>query len=239
MNTDNTAISGETIDYGPCAFMDLYHPNTVFSSIDHHGRYAYGNQPHIMKWNMARFAETLLPLLDHDQQKAVAIATELLETFDAEFESRWLAMMRKKLGLYGDEACDLALATDLFSWMVEAKIDYTNTFNALRSGNLSAEPKFQEDPFKQWHEKWRKRRQLHAPSPDASSKLMAAHNPVYIPRNHLVEEALDKAAHSDDLGPFHSLLAVVTKPYEQQHGQNRYQSPPTPGQRVHQTFCGT
>ena len=154
MNTDNMAISGETIDYGPCAFMNAYDPDTVFSSIDHAGRYAYGNQPAIAQWNLARFAETLLPLLDPDQEKAVAVATEVLGEFPALFERYWLAGMRKKLGLQTDEAGDVELIRSLLDWMQKSRADFTNTFRDLSSEEPPAGDRYRDPDFQAWYSRW-------------------------------------------------------------------------------------
>ena len=154
MNTDNMAISGETIDYGPCAFMNAYDPDTVFSSIDHAGRYAYGNQPAIAQWNLARFAETLLPLLDPDQEKAVAVATEVLGEFPALFERYWLAGMRKKLGLQTDEAGDVELIRSLLDWMQKSRADFTNTFRDLSSEEPPAGDRYRDPDFRAWYSRW-------------------------------------------------------------------------------------
>ena len=193
MNTDNMAISGETIDYGPCAFMNAYHPDTVFSSIDHAGRYAYGNQPAIAQWNLARFAETLLPLIDSDQEKAVAIALEVLGEYPALFEQYWLAGMRKKLGLQTAEAGDVELIQSLLDWMQKSDADFTNTFRDLSSGEPPAGDRYQDPEFLAWYSRWQLRLSRDGPPNTSAFALMRSVNPAVIPRNHRVEEALSAA----------------------------------------------
>src|SRR4051812_2221379 len=205
MNTDNMAISGETIDYGPCAFMNAYDPATVFSSIDRAGRYAYGNQPRIAQWNLARLAETLLPLLDPDQEKAVALATEALGEFPAAFERHWLAGMRKKLGLRTEQAGDAELARSLLEWMQGKRADFTNTFRDLSSEEALAGEMYQDTAFQAWRARWRDRVAGEGEA-DAARALMRSANPAVIPRNPRVEEALAAAEDRDDLSPLHSLL---------------------------------
>ncbi|MBF0380981.1 MAG: YdiU family protein [Magnetococcales bacterium] len=239
MNTDNMTISGETIDYGPCAFMDIYNPETVFSSIDHGGRYAFGNQPSMAKWNLTRFAETLLPLIDSDSKTAVNIATEIIDSYDEQFETKWLAMMKNKLGLVGEEQGDKDLITQLLTLMEQNRADYTNTFFNLLKGETAQEMIFQKDAFKSWQQKWHDRRLLNSDSQEISQELMKKHNPVVIPRNHKVEEALDAACKNGDLTPFNNLLAAVKTPYTSQKDISPYQSYPTEGSEIYQTFCGT
>jgi serine/tyrosine/threonine adenylyltransferase len=239
MNTDNMAISGETIDYGPCAFMNVYDPNTVFSSIDHAGRYAYGNQPAIAQWNLARFAETLLPLLNQDQQKAVATASDVLTEYSKVFERYWLAGMRAKLGLRTAEAGDLELVQSLLDWMEKSRADFTNTFRDLSSEELPAVESYLDSDFREWHSRWQLR--LHRDGrPNTSAHVaMQAVNPAVIPRNHLVEEALLAAEDSDDLSVLHRLLVVLGSPYEVGAGLARYQDPSSSNDRNYRTFCGT
>ena len=238
MNTDNTALSGETIDYGPCAFMDAYDPATVFSSIDHHGRYAYANQPHIAQWNLARLAETLLPLLDEDPQKALLKAREAIEGFSGVYRRFWLAGMRAKLGLLNEEAEDGALADNLLEIMHHAKVDYTNTFRDLEpTGNGTL---LIDDPaFIQWQARWRARLLRQPETPAAARRLMKRHNPAVIPRNHRVEEALEAAAVQNDSTVLERLLEVLSHPYEDRPEDVAYRRPPAPSQRIYQTFCGT
>jgi serine/tyrosine/threonine adenylyltransferase len=239
MNTDNVTISGETIDYGPCAFMDIYKNDTVFSSIDHGGRYAFGNQHHIVKWNLTRFAETLLPLLNSDNKKAVDIATQVIESYDEEFDKKWLNMMSKKLGLFGEELGDKNLITELLTLMEQNQADYTNTFRYLLSEKVPFESMFNEDSFKSWQQKWKQRKAMNTTSTDNSDQLLKTNNPAVIPRNHKVEEALKAASQNGNLTPLNDLLAILKDPYKTQPENSPYQSgPPTDGEQ-YQTFCGT
>jgi len=238
MNTDNMAISGETIDYGPCAFMNVYSPRTVFSSIDHAGRYSYGNQPAIAQWNLARFAETLLPLLDADQEKSIALASEVLNDYPAKFEGYWLAGMRKKLGLEASEADDTELVRSLLEWMQKSRADFTNTFRDLAADDLPTDDRYRDPDFQTWHTRWQERlRREGRPNP-AVHAAMRAVNPVVIPRNHRVEEALSAAEDHDDLSVLHRLLAALASPYEVQPDTVQYQEPPTDDCN-YRTFCGT
>ena len=238
MNTDNMTISGETIDYGPCAFMDTYDPETVFSSIDQHGRYAYFNQPDITKWNLARFAETLIPLIDNDKIKAIQIATKTINNFVEVYNKNWLEMIRNKLGLFGEEKKDKSLINDLFSWMQKNKADHTNTFCVLMNENIQEDKIYNDQNFINWKKKWQDRLKLHNNSPEKSLKLMRSANPLVIPRNHKVEEVLE-SANNDDLNPMKNLLKVLEKPYESQEGISEYQFPAPPSDKKYQTFCGT
>ena len=238
MNTDNMAISGETIDYGPCAFMDAYDPETVFSSIDHNGRYAYFNQPGITKWNLARFAETLLPLIDKNKDKAIKIVTEIINNFGEIYKKNWLEMMRKKLGLIGEKDNNEKLINDLLSLLHEQKADYTNTFCSLMNEDVQNDKIFNNKEFIDWHQKWKECLAKNNNSTEESLKLMRSVNPIVIPRNHKVEEVLE-AANKDDLNPFHDFLKVLEKPYENQSKTNNYQSPAPPSEKKYQTFCGT
>ncbi|MCZ2341946.1 MAG: YdiU family protein [Bacteroidales bacterium] len=237
MNTDNTAISGETIDYGPCAFMNRYDPATVFSSIDSIGRYAYGNQPAIIHWNLARFAESLLPLLDPDPERAVAIAVEMLNNFPATFERYWLQGMRQKLGLQTEESDDAALVQSLLDVMEQTGADYTNTFF-----HLSQEPERPDNPFRDarfpdWHARWQARLAHEGTTPEAARAAMRQVNPVVIPRNHQVEAVL-AAAETGDLAPLQALLAVLQSPFVWTAHHAAYQSPPD-HEQGYRTFCGT
>jgi uncharacterized protein YdiU (UPF0061 family) len=229
MNTDNMAISGETIDYGPCAFMDAYDPRTVFSSIDHGGRYAYGNQPAIAAWNLARLAEAMLPLLGEDQDAAVAAATSRLETFQTRFRGYWSAGMRAKLGLTSAGELTDVLMTDLLGQLEQHRLDYTSTFRelaaSLRGGVAPA-------TLAPWIERWRAEL---AGEPAEIAAAMDRVNPVYIPRNHEVEAALN-AATAGDLAPFHSLVEVVSRPFDERPGLARYAEP---GEGAYVTYCGT
>jgi len=238
MNTDNMAISGETIDYGPCAFMDIYDPQTVFSSIDEQGRYAYFNQPGITKWNLARFAECLIPLINNNKDKAIEIATETMNSFADIYKKKWLQMMHNKLGLLGEDAKDESLIIDLLTWMHQNKVDYTNTFCVLMNENIKEDKIYKDENFLGWKELWQERLKMHNNSPEKYLKLMRSANPIVIPRNHKVEEVLE-SANKDDLNPMKNLLKVLEKPYESQKGISEYQSPAPPSDKKYQTFCGT
>jgi serine/tyrosine/threonine adenylyltransferase len=238
MNTDNTTISGETIDYGPCAFLDEYNPRKKFSSIDHGGRYAFMNQPRITQWNLARFAECLLPLLADEADEAVRIATDRLSTFPARFEPAFAAVLRAKLGLADERDDDLSFASDLLGRMATHEVDYTLFFRRLC--DAAEDPSADErcaamfgDPgaFREWASLW------HARGPQAS--IMRAANPAFIPRNHRIEEAISAATSRGDFGPFERLVEVLARPFEEQTGAEDLAEPPAPEQRVLQTFCGT
>ena len=237
MNTDNMTISGETIDYGPCAFMDAYDPKTVFSSIDQMGRYAYCNQPVITKWNLARFAECLVPLIDKDQDKAVKIATETINSFEKKYEEKWINMMRDKLGLFGLEDKDKFLILDLLTWMHEKKADYTNTFCHLMDLTTKKNKLFDDDDFMNWKKRWEERLSKNNNSPNKSLELMKKNNPLVIPRNHKVEEALE-AAEKNDLKPVNQLIEILKDPYTQKDDIFDYQIPSNLDEK-YQTFCGT
>jgi serine/tyrosine/threonine adenylyltransferase len=237
MNTDNMTISGETIDYGPCAFMEAFDPATVFSSIDHGGRYAYGNQPAVAAWNLARLAESLLPLLAEDQEHAVALATESLRGFGVQYEAAWSAGMQAKLGLPATlpDGAVRPLVEDLFGLLADNHVDYTSFFRALgRSAHGDREPArglFADlAGFDGWAARWL--------TLDPDGAAMDRVNPVYIPRNHLVEEAL-QAATAGDLAPFERLLVAVTAPYDERPGFERYAEPAPEDFGNYQTFCGT
>ncbi len=237
MNTDNMTISGETIDYGPCAFMDVYDPKTVFSSIDQMGRYAYCNQPAITKWNLARFAECLVPLIDKDQDKAVKIATEIINSFEKKYEEKWINMMRDKLGLFGLDNKDKFLILDLLTWMHEKKADYTNTFCHLMKLTLKRDTLFDDNDFMNWKKRWEERLSKNNVSPNKYLELMKNNNPLVIPRNHKVEEAL-KAAEKNDFKPLSQLIEILKDPYAQKNDILDYQIPYDSGEK-YQTFCGT
>ena len=238
MNTDNMAISGETIDYGPCAFMDTYDPQTVFSSIDQFGRYSYSNQPNITKWNLARFAECLIPLIDPNKDKAIEIATETINNFDKNYEIKWINMMRDKLGLFGQDPKDLVLILDLLTWMHKNKADYTNTFCVLMNENVQKNKIYEDENFIIWKKRWEERLKLNNNNPEKFLKLMRSVNPLIIPRNHKVEEALE-AANNNDLSPLIKLIKILEKPYDKQQENIDYQSPAPLGNKKYQTFCGT
>ncbi len=232
MNTDNMALSGETIDYGPCAFMDSYDPATVFSSIDRHGRYAYANQPGIAHWNLARLAEALLPLLDSDENKAVDIAKDSLGIFPKKFQQYWLSGMRAKLGLFTEEAEDLGLIESFLQAMHRNQSDYTQTLRALDPAQVWA-----ADPA--WHLDWTTRLGRQGQSLREVCERMRCHNPVVIPRNHKVEEALDAASSQGDLAPLHRLLAALANPFEGGPEKEGYREASPNCSVGYQTFCGT
>ena len=238
MNTDNMAVSGETIDYGPCAFMDAYDPQTVFSSIDQLGRYAYFNQPSITKWNLARFAECLIPLIDENKDKAIKTATETINRFEKIYEIKWLNMMRDKLGLFGEDPKDQVLILDLLTWMHQNKTDYTNTFCFLMNEKIENEEIYNNEDFHIWRQRWLDRLKLNNNTPEKYFKLMRSVNPSIIPRNHKVEEVLE-AANNNNLKPMKNLLNILEKPYENQNKIFEYQSPAPTSNKKYQTFCGT
>jgi len=238
MNTDNMAISGETIDYGPCAFMNAYNPNTVFSSIDHGGRYAYGNQPAIAQWNLARLAETLLPLLDADSAKAIAIASDVLNEYPALYEQYWLAGMRKKLGLLTAEPADVELIQSLLDWMHTTRADFTNTLRDLCSEATPAGEQPRDSGYQDWHARWQLRLRREGRLASTVSAEMRSVNPAVIPRNHRVEEALSAAENHDDLSVLQRLLAVLATPFVAGPDSDDFRQPPADDSR-YRTFCGT
>jgi uncharacterized protein YdiU (UPF0061 family) len=246
MNTDNTSISGETIDYGPCAFMDHYDPAMVFSSIDEQGRYAYANQPRIALWNLTRFAESLLPLLADEQDKAIEEAQTALGGFAEAFSAAYQAGLRRKLGLFTARDGDPALAHDLLDAMAKNQADFTLTFRHLSDAALDPDGDAQvrrlfADPtaFDEWALRWRQRISDEPSDPAARKSAMRAVNPAFIPRNHRVEAVIDAAVNRDDFAVFEELLTVLSKPFEDQPALSGYADPPEPHQRVLQTFCGT
>ncbi|GDY20730.1 UPF0061 protein [Verrucomicrobiota bacterium] len=239
MNTDNMALSGETIDYGPCAFLDAYDPAAVFSSIDQHGRYAFGQQPGIAAWNLARLAEALLPVLHPEPNTAIARANELLESFSARFHLHWLATLRAKLGLFTAEPEDAVLAEDLLAWMHQARADYTHTFRNLRPAAAPSPTAPADATFTAWHNRWTARLARQPQSLTEAAQLMNAHNPAVIPRNHAVEAALAAATTANDLAPFQRLLTALATPYEEVGQPDELVNPPPPGTPACRTFCGT
>ena len=239
MNTDNMLISGETIDYGPCAFMDIYDPNTVFSSIDTYGRYAYANQPIIASWNLARFAETLLPLLDDNINKAVDLAQSAVSNFSNLYKNNWIAGMRRKLGLFNEENNDEKLIEELLSIMEKYKVDYTNTFRALTFDTIENTELFGKEDFNKWYKLWQERLTRQDESMDDSKELMKNSNPAVIPRNHRVEEALEAAVSEGDYSVMKKLLDVLSKPYSHLKEQEEYTTLPKPSTCKYRTYCGT
>ena len=237
MNTDNMSISGETIDYGPCAFMDTYDPKTVFSSIDHMGRYAYCNQPIITKWNLSRFAECLIPMINENQKKAIEMATEIINTFEKIYEEKWLEMMRKKLGLNGNHSTDKTLILDLLTWMHQKNVDYTNTFCHLMKFKVREEENFQDKVFKDWKKRWDERLAINNSSNERSIALMRTVNPLVIPRNNKVEETLD-LANKNNFKMLFEFLEILKTPYVEQKNTYKYQIP-SENNKEYKTFCGT
>ena len=238
MNTDNMAVSGETIDYGPCAFMDVYNPDTVFSSIDSQGRYAFHNQPSMAAWNLARFAETLLPILDSDEQQALKMARDALLEFPVQFKKKYFAIMGGKLGLFTEESDDAGLVEALLEAMQRSRADYTNTFLKLTfkrdGGRLMQNP-----AFAQWHARWLKRLELQPQGKDEIQERMKSFNPAVIPRNHKVEEALAKAETEGDYSGVIQLCAVLSNPYDHTPEQAVFAQPPPDNNPPYKTFCGT
>lgn len=239
MNTDNMAISGETIDYGPCAFMDTYDPATVFSSIDRRGRYAYSNQPPIAAWNLARFAETLIPLLDENEERAIEIAQHEISNFTEIYQKNWMAGMRSKLGIFNEENNDEALFEELLDIMHKNAADYTNTFRALTLDELSGMKLFDTDEFSKWHSKWQERLGRQMQTQNSAYGLMRSSNPAVIPRNHRVEEALEAAVNKGDYSVMEKLLKVLSNPFEYSQEQKEYCTLPETSDLPYKTFCGT
>ncbi len=246
MNTDNTAISGETLDYGPCAFLDEYDPTRTFSSIDQGGRYAFANQPRIAQWNMARFAETLLPLIAEDTDQAVKLATERLARFPALFQAAHLRVLRAKLGLLCEDADDRALAEDLLGRLAQNRVDYTLFFRRLCAAAVDPDAdrdleSLFDDPntFRSWAEMWRRRLGAETAGPEERASAMRRENPAFIPRNHRIEAAIEAAVRRQDFRPFETLAEVLTRPYEDQPEHADLAVPPGAEQRGYRTFCGT
>ena len=238
MNTDNMTISGETIDYGPCAFMDIYDPDTVFSSIDVHGRYAYKNQPNMASWNICRFAETLLPLIDEDMDRAIDLAQKVINKFTDLYFENWISIMRAKLGLFNEEIMDKAIIEDLLNMMEKYKEDYTNTFVSLTYRKNMDRGMFLTAEFTNWHKSWQERLSRQDKSIDEAYELMKKSNPVVIPRNHKVEKAL-KLAENGDLTVMNELLSVLNNPYEYKEELKEYTQLPDPSDLPYRTYCGT
>ena len=241
MNTDNMALSGETIDYGPCAFLDAFDPATVFSSIDQHGRYAYGNQPRIAQWNLTRLAETLVALIHPQEDKAIELASAAVQNFTDRFQRHSLAAMRRKLGLFNAEPEDATLIETLLAWMHRAKADFTNTFAALATtapDSAVAPASSPDADFVAWHALWQARLARQPQSPAESAELRRASNPAFIARNHLVEAAL-AAAVQNDLAPLHRLLDILGTPFAHDRAAPDYRSPAPAGAAAYRTFCGT
>ena len=238
MNTDNMTISGETIDYGPCAFMDVYDPSTKFSSIDVNGRYAYFNQPKIASWNLERFAECLIPLIHEDSETAIKIAREVLIEFPKKYKKEWLNMMRKKIGLLEEDSKDEELIIELLTWMHKNKADFTNTFCYLMNKLKIQDNLYKTKEFLAWKQKWEKRRNRDVNRHEESNSLMIKSNPIIIPKNHLVEESLDLAVNENDMSKIVKLLKVIKNPEKYESNISSYQKNPLP-ENKYVTFCGT
>ncbi len=239
MNTDNMTISGETIDYGPCAFMDIYKPETVFSSIDLEGRYSYFNQPGITKWNLSRFAETLIPLIDENQNRAIKIAEEEINNFDIFYKNSWLNMMKKKIGLFGEKSKDENLIEELFNWMNQKKADFTNTFCFLMKKDFVDRDLLNDHSFNLWYKKWQERLKQNNKPFNHSIEVMKKNNPQVIPRNFKVEEALNLANKNLNLKLFKKLLEIIKSPYEDKENITEYQLVSKTFSQEYKTFCGT
>jgi uncharacterized protein YdiU (UPF0061 family) len=240
MNTDNMSICGETIDYGPCAFLNRYHADAVFSSIDKGGRYAYGNQPQMALWNLVRLAETMLALIDTNKEKAIEQARASLEDFNALYANYWLSGVRKKLGLFNAEDDDQALADSLLQLMQTHQADYTHAFSALCHGAFKPSALYQAPEFRHWVGLWHDRLSRQSQSGEESMQLMQSVNPTVIPRNHLVEDALQQAVYANDLSAFHALLAAVSQPYVASDLNDPYQQAPSASFDLsYKTYCGT
>lgn len=239
MNTDNMTISGETIDYGPCAFMNEYDPETVFSSIDTQGRYSYGNQPGIGGWNLARFAEALLPLLHEDEEEALKLAQNAMEKYPEFYHQNWLSGMRRKLGLFQEGKDDQSLIEKLLVMMHKHKADYTNTFRLLTMGKVEDTVLYGKEEFTEWYKQWKTRIENQSEGKEAVEDLMSKNNPFVIPRNHLVEAALEAAVNKGDYTVMEELLDILSQPYNYAIETEKYCSLPTPSNRPYQTYCGT
>ena len=239
MNTDNVALSGETIDYGPCAFMDHYDPLTVFSSIDHQGRYSFANQPIIAQWNLARLAETILPLISDNNEKALKLAEEAINAFADLYQIKWLDMMRRKIGLITKKNEDKDLISELLDTMQKHKADFTNTFRFLSEDVLSGDDIFKTEEFLTWYKKWKLRLKKESNTFENIKKIMDTNNPRVIPRNHLVEKAL-KSAEEGDLETIVDFSKIIKNPYSSSIDvPKKYLNPPNDNEKVLQTFCGT
>jgi len=246
MNTDNMAVSGETIDFGPCAFLDTYDQAAVFSSIDSQGRYAYGNQPHAAAWNLARFAETLLPLIDENPDRAVEIASHALSAFAARFKDKWLEGFCAKLGLSRGQDDDQVLAEDLLQTMQRNQADFTLTFRALcnAAADSSADAQLRKllsngADYDTWAVRWRARLAVEDRLPSARAAAMRLVNPAYIPRNHRIEQVIAAAVEREDFSLFEDLSNALSQPFVNRATFERYSAAPLPNERVLQTFCGT
>ena len=239
MNTDNMTVSGETIDYGPCAFMDHYDPSTVFSSIDINGRYAYFNQPRIARWNLERFAESLLPLINKNSEKAIELAENVLNKFSNDYKKSWLKMMKNKLGILGEEPSDENLIIELLSWMHKNKADYTNTFCLLMDQLKEKDKVYDNSDFYNWRKKWEARRKSNNVPIEDSTNLMRRTNPLIIPRNHLVEDAIQDATKNNDYSKTLKLIDILKSPYDPSKLNSTFQSKSNLNNEKYVTYCGT
>ena len=238
MNTDNTSISAESFDYGPCAFINAYNPEKTYSSIDKNGRYSFGNQSEILKWNIFRFAEALLPIIHHSKNKSIQLAEDIIKKFDEVWEGKYYDMMLKKIGFDCNDILLLPLIDELLQIMKNLKLDYTNTFYLLSQDNLNVNQISCNHNFVQWHKKW-KRNILKKKTLKEAKELMKKQNPVFIPRNHLVDEAIEKAINGN-IEPYNNLLEILSKPYQYRNGLDKFLSPPTQKfEECFQTYCGT
>ena len=238
MNTDNTSISGESFDYGPCSFMNNFDPNTVYSSIDHNGRYAFGNQPKIIKWNILRFAEALLPVIHQNEKKSIQLAQSVIDTFDEYWKKTYYSMMLKKIGFKNHDIALYPLIDELLNLMKKLKMDYTNTFYFLSQDNFETNQISMNNEFIEWQKKWNKSIKK-TNSLNEAKQLMKKYNPVFIPRNHLVDEAIKKAV-IGDMSSFNKLLEILKKPYKNIYGLEEFMQPPSPNfEKCFQTYCGT
>ena len=243
MNTDNTSIPGETFDYGPCAFINDYHPRKVFSSIDHYGRYAFGNQSSKAQWNLGCFAVTLLPLIDKEEEKATEIAREKLSGFEKHFSDQYFKMMCNKLGIKNPEENDAMLVEELLNWMQQNAADYTNTFLVIENAGIPLQESdagiYGHESFTNWYKRWEQRVNRNKGGMIQAKEIMQQHNPAFIPRNHLVEQALEAASVHDNFQPIHKLLDILSMPFDRTDELSSYQKPPAQGDSDYQTFCGT
>jgi uncharacterized protein YdiU (UPF0061 family) len=237
MNTDNMSIACETIDYGPCAFMNSYSKTTVFSSIDRNSRYAYGNQPSIAQWNIACLASALLPIISEDKEKAIELCQEVINSFPENYERVWKKSMLSKLGIIQEETRDTALVDELLYWMEVRGVDYTNTFLFLADSSCIPDEVYREEEFQLWFKRWKDRISVY--DWEQVLQQLTTYNPKYIPRNHLVEEALENAAYRNDYTLFSTLLEVVRQPYTNHPNSTMFQAPPKDGDLGYQTYCGT
>tara|TARA_B100000989_G_scaffold290027_1_gene262656 strand:- start:649 stop:2034 length:1386 start_codon:yes stop_codon:yes gene_type:complete len=238
MNTDNTSISGETFDYGPCAFINTYHPDTVYSSIDHNGRYAFGNQPKIIKWNISRFAEAILSIIHHDEMKSLELAQASIDQFDEIWKIKYYGMMLNKIGIDNNDKSLYTLVDELLDCMKKLNMDYTNTFWSLSNGNIPEDALINCSDFKTWLKKWQDYIGMSS-SMKQAKHMMKKHNPAIIPRNHLVEQALEEMVNGNP-NSFQRLLSIISMPYQYQDGLDEFMNPPkSKFERNYQTYCGT